>query len=429
MEKWEKPKKNAVALFTDLTLFYDAIDIGIKKGYINLSLFKKLIKEEESFFSRVRGLKYIKDYKDTTFQYLIQELILFGYIKKRGREYLITEDGTELAMLYKQRKNDYYMQLLKKMQEVYTIPGWFVDRMWHLNPKGQGQIVIPAPIKEWKPRSLSWENNLWNDELANVCKETKKIIDTNLPDAFPVNESEWYKNVQEIYEHQGKQRSTQKNSRSNASNLQTFSPRKRLTLAMKKATLNMLFHTIDNGLGSNTSPMNSRSFMVWCPRLTQLGLVFYSDYYRSVSGRLLFPTSVYRNSSEKADFYPLPFIKNPNGKLLYLFKPNWETFQEKYLMILHKVYQRIYNKEGIIYVSLQDVRDEVCRLLRINAVIFEEFLEKSYDLSILHNIEFAISLETDIREDQKGGSQMLRRGVFIRNIMYSLIAITNFKHK
>ncbi len=428
-EKWNKPTKIGVALFTDLTLFYDAINIGLKKGYLTAHLFKELIEEDETIFYRVKGLKYIKDYKKTAFEHLIQELYLFNFVQKKGQRYVVTEEGKTLMKLYLQNSNEYYLLLLRKMQEVYTIPGWLIDRLWELNPKGQGQIVIPAPIKSWKPCSLRWEDKEWNDNLGNICEKTIEKIHENLAGSFPIDKKEWVIEVKKVYEHQGEQRNTQKNAKSNKNNLQMFSPRKRLTLAMKKATIDLLFNSKDNHFGSSREPLNSRSFMVWCPRLETLGLLFYSDYYSSIPGRLLFPTCVYREVSEKTNFEALSDIQHPNEKFLHLFKPTWESFKTLYLENLHEVYQRIYNREGIIYVSLQDIRDEVCRLLRINSNTFEDFLEKSYYASIHREIHLAISLETDIREDQKGGSQMLRRGIFIRKVMYSLIAITIFQNK
>jgi hypothetical protein len=38
--------------------------------------------------------------------------------------------------------------------------------------------------------------------------------------------------------------------------------------------------------------------------------------------------------------------------------------------------------------------------------------------------KYSIALETDVRDDQKGGYQQLRRPVIINNNFYSLIAVT-----
>ncbi len=74
-----------------------------------------------------------------------------------------------------------------------------------------------------------------------------------------------------------------------------------------------------------------------------------------------------------------------------------------------------------------DARDEVCRQLRISAELFDYFLKmslpggKNYSP---HSQRYTISLESDIREDQGGSYQKLRRPVIIDGKPYSLIAMT-----
>ena len=92
---------------------------------------------------------------------------------------------------------------------------------------------------------------------------------------------------------------------------------------------------------------------------------------------------------------------DPDGACLYIHSPKWEEFKKLFIETLVEVYQKYYNKQTIIYISLQDIRDEVCRLLRINPHTFELFLQKTYELSILHKIRYSISLETDLRLDMK----------------------------
>ena len=83
-----------------------------------------------------------------------------------------------------------------------------------------------------------------------------------------------------------------------------------------------------------------------------------------------------------------------------------------------------YNIQRIIYISLQDIRDEVCRLLRINTKLFDNFLKRAYDDSLKKILPMSISLETDLRQDMK--VQLNRRGVYINGILYTLIAIKPF---
>ena len=115
------------------------------------------------------------------------------------------------------------------------------------------------------------------------------------------------------------------------------------------------------------------------------------------------------------------YVRNSYDEPLCIHMPQWEDCKQLFIDTLIEVYQRYYDKQTIIYISCQDIRDEVGRLLRISPKLFESFLQKTYELSIQRNIRYSISLETDLRLDMK--VQINRRGVYLNGIMYSLIAI------
>jgi hypothetical protein len=428
---WRFNKTHSVGLFTDLNLYYEALALAKNKGYINVTILEKNLLE------RVIGLKYIETFRKRTFQDLIRELNKFRYIYKNENDFFLTESGERLIEYYKNSLNKYYNTLLDKMNSEYGIPGWFIYRLWTINPKGQGQVVIPSPIKSWKPGKQKWKDNLWGDELSKVTVETHTQINIRLPESFPMPIELWISDVKKEYERLGMQkqrRVAKKDNQDKEKKMEFFAPRGRLTLAMKNVSVKFLFAnkyvTSDtNDFVSNEIskyPINSRTFMVWCPRLETLELVYYSDYFEEIPGRLIYPCSVFVKDREMKNFEQIDFIKSPTDEILFRHKPKWLNYREEFVMTLNQSYQQIYNKEGIIYVSLQQVRDEVCRLLRISALTFETFLENAFRESVQRKIEFSIALETDIREDQKSGSQIQRRPVFINNIPNSLIAIKQF---
>jgi hypothetical protein len=126
-------------------------------------------------------------------------------------------------------------------------------------------------------------------------------------------------------------------------------------------------------------------------------------------------------------------IKNPAGERLYLHQPpNDEINIKKFLDVSYHEHQRIYSKVKSLYVSIMDVRDEVCRQLKISAELFDFFLKTSLTWIKKHISQgqgYTISLESDIREDQGSGSQKLRRPVIIDGKPYSLIAMTKTGEK
>lgn len=421
-------KNHAVGLFTDMNLYYEGLVIAKNRGFVNVNMLEKNLLE------RVIGLKYIETFKKRAFQDLIRELNRFKYIYKNENDFLITEKGNALIDTYKTSINKYYDVLVDKMNSEYGIPGWFIYRLWTINPEGQGQVVIPSPIKSWKPGKQRWRDNLWNEELSKICQETHIQINRRLPHSFPMNITEWITEIRSEYERLGKmkqRRVAKKDKNNNEKKMEFFAPRGRLTMAMKNVAVKFLFSNkyIDNETNDfipqkvSKDPINSRTFMVWCPRLETFELVYYSDYIDEIPGRLIFPCSVFAKDKDKHHFKEMNFIKSPENDYLFRHKPEWEIYRDEFVLTLNHCYQQIYNREGIIYVSLQQVRDELCRLLRISALTFEEFLANAFKESVQRKIEFSIALETDIREDQKSGFQIQRRPVFINNIPNSLIAI------
>jgi hypothetical protein len=168
--------------------------------------------------------------------------------------------------------------------------------------------------------------------------------------------------------------------------------------------------------------------MAWCPRLAELGLILYTDSHPQIPGRFIFPVSVFKKNSDMTSFDMLEDIKNPGGEKLFLHHPpDDEGNIKNFLTILYNEHQRFYSRVKSLYVSIMDVRDEVCQQLRISAELFDYFLEMSLPGTKNHNPhthQYTISLESDIREDQGSGYQKLRRPVIINGRPYSLIAMT-----
>lgn len=423
---WKYKKSYGVGLFTDLNLYIETVKLARSHGYVNVPMLEKNLPE------RVIGLKYIETFKKRTFEDLIRELVKFRFLTKKETDYYLTRDGHELLNIHATSVSNYYDIILERMNEEYVIPGWFIFRLWAINPEGQGQVVIPSPIKTWKPEKRRWEDNKWNDELDRVTIDTYNQINRRLSSSFPIELSTWKKKLRDEYERLGtqKQRIIAKKTKENmGKRMEYFAPRGRLTQAMKNVSVVLLFSSEYNSKKDfiSTTPMTPRNFMVWCPRLESFELIYYSDYFEEIPGRLLFPCSVYKTVNQSNDYQPIESIKTPDNRLIYRHKPTYSTFRILFLETLVEVYENRYNKEGIIYVSLQQVRDEVCRLLRISAATFEAFLQQSFRDSVARQVDYSIALETDIREDQKSGFQLQRRPVYIDGAAHSLIAIKRFQ--
>lgn len=428
---WQKQKRKSVGLFTDLKLFYDALDITSKHNIMT----KRLLRD--SLSKRVKGLIFIKELSKRVIDDLMRELIDFGwieYLTNKKSFFFLTNNGNKALRLYENDSEAYIMLLVERMHAIYTIPGWFVKRLWDLNQKNQGEIVIPAPLRKWNPMSRQWKDTNWNNELTEQVIESVRKIKKLSEGSFPVEESFWLEHVKKSWVRLcqvppriiSRLPADQREIIKTKPKMKTYAPRRRLANAMKEASIGFLFGSEIEKLYSIKSTslitLSARMYMAWCPRLAELGLIFYTDSHPLVPGRIIFPVSVFREN-DKPSFIKMRNIISPTNECLYLHHPQWDDIKIQFINLLYNEHQRTYRRVGSLYVSIMDVRDEVCRQLRISAELFDRFLNYSIQELTQNKAHFSISLETDIREDQASGYQKLRRLVIIDKTPYSLIAM------
>lgn len=420
-DSWPTPQSFGVGLFTDFRLYWEALHVAaINPSFSIEDLFDELP-------HRVKGLMYVEGFKRRTYQDLIRELTQYGYIERTGNSslYRITPSGWSMLQLYKDSPSAAQYRLLSEMQSVFVTPAWLINRMWELNRIGQGQIVIPAPLKEWKSAPRAWNDYLWTKELEIVSIESYDRINYVLPNSFPVEKYKWIEELRYEYERAGTLKPRRSVSSEEIKKV-NYNPRARLSMAMKNVAVRLLFSrnnpiTKQLDFSNSRAQLTHRAFTVWCPRLEEFGLIMYTDYKPEIPGRLIFPTSAFKVSGCYKDYEEIDSLQTPGGKKLYVFSPHWESIKHIFIRTLRDTYDYFYNIQRIIYISLQDIRDEVCRQLRINPKLFDLFLKNTYEESLKGLLHVSLSLETDLRQDMK--VQINRRGVYINNNLYTLIAI------
>lgn len=420
-KNWRTPSSRNLGLFTDLRLFRQALDIAAEYGHVNNVLLAQELPD------RVQGLLLVRQISSTTTGHLIRELRQFGWITpsygtSRPSDYgnyKITNIGMKALNM---NKRELLRELTAQMQRIYVIPAWFVDRLWNTNPIRQGEVVIPAPMRDWKPASRLWDDIAWTKELEFQTERSFEQIATVLPEAFPIEFSIWCELVKKAWERAG-------TARRRVSDRKRYAPRTRLRYAMREAAVkDIIFSNVPpNGqrgdFGTQKPPLLPRTYMGWCPRLETLELIFYTDAHPYIPGRLIFPTSVFRTEADKSRFERIENVKNPRGQNLWLHRPSWDILHESFLQVLWEEHHRASARVGSIYVSLLDVRDEVCRQLRLSAAYFDELLQEALRESVLSSSPWSISVETDIRDDQRGAPNLLRRPVWLDGTPHSLVAV------
>ena len=197
---------------------------------------------------------------------------------------VITDEGLTYLDLCSDNKEKALDMLLDKMQKVFITPAWFVNRLWELNQSGQGQIVIPMPLKSKPLKSRKWSDNTWTPDLEEVSLSTIRLIQKKIPGSFPYDEDSWIKDLSAEYRRLGSQ-SPKINNPDIPAEKVNYSQRNRLSLAMKTIAVKKFFSRRNPITGvidfpNKRSDMTHRSFTVWCPRLENFNLICYTDNNR-----------------------------------------------------------------------------------------------------------------------------------------------------
>ena len=426
--QWPDPQSREVALFTDLSLYGEALTLALEQDTVTV------FGLQQELGQRFQKMRLVDRQSRRTVERLMRELRNFGWlqpIREAGvtldaAPHAITDQGADALALSKQNPRSFRRVLTVKMQEVYVVPGWFVSRLWQINPTGQGELILPGPSPEWRPPARDWEDCEWDGTLQSQTLAAARNARLASHSAFPISDRDWIAAIMDAWT----RLSSLKPRGPKKERARSFSPRSRLSLAMREATVGLLFGRIPYGnqpwdFAGSRPPIYLRTFMGWCPRLEELELVFYTDWHPQIYGRLLFPTCVFRDSASLDKFEEMVRVRNPRGLPLWLHQPQWGAVQGDFVKTLISVHKRYSTVTGSLYISLLDVRDEVCRQLRLSPRTFDSFLEKTIVLLPTHEFRWSIAVETDVREEQSSGSGQYRRPVYLGAIPHTLIALAS----
>ncbi|MBK8039249.1 MAG: hypothetical protein IPK22_19260 [Verrucomicrobiaceae bacterium] len=434
--RWAKPLCRDFASVVDHHVLAEVLTIAASTQVISS---QKLMSPDDGLGARLRKLIKIRQATQTSATGLMTLLTRFRWLQKAqtGEGHCITDEGRRVLALNKVAPDRFRIGVTEALHKYYTIPGWFIERLFALNPKGEGQIVLPAPRRRFKATKAMQSDCDWTSYLSDETAASIVEVNNRLPGSFPVDNKSWLDSVEREWNMLSaetnadgtlrKRRGTQKDKHT-----AKYGVRGRLLHAMREAAIKLLFSERWADLQPDFAfaPLSYRASQVWCPRLGELELIFYTDYHPDVSGRLIVPCANFRPSttlrSIEDRFLPIG-IRNPNGIHLALHHPQWASFRSMFAKDLFEVYRINSLRAKIRYISLLAVRDEVCRRLRISANRFDIFLEALYTENArgaLPDIGIdSISVESDLRLDQRSDVGLNQRPVYVNRIPRSLIAI------
>jgi hypothetical protein len=405
-------------VFSDLTLYADALELAGEREGITATRLQRELRP------RLHALRFIEEQSRSVARKLVEELQLFGWVDAPGPGHpaRMTSSGREALAKAQSDRRGFLRSLAERMHEVYVVPGWFVNRLWTVNSK-DGEVILPAPSPRWSPSQMTKEARAWTPELQEQTLQAAERARTANPLAFPVDDASWQEAVRRTWE-RIRNRKTRKavNGRDPVTGT-----RSGLTLAMRWASLNLLFgpapFSPDEPAFRAERSLSVKTFKPWCPRLQALELIGYTDWHPHVApGRLLFPAALFRSGGATEQFEELAGIRHPDGRLLFLHQPAWPQWRESFWRILVAVYEETFRRVQARYVSLPDVRDEVCRRLRLSPARFDGFLEHAF-AEAPEESGWHLSLETDTREELRTSRGLARRPVYVQDVPHTLIAL------
>jgi hypothetical protein len=425
---WPQPQSRDVGVLSDPSLYAEALQIAQDQGLVT----KQVLQREIG--PRLRGMLFVKQQSARVARQLILELQRYGWVRadeggrvRSGAACRLSVEGAAALAESQSNPRAFRRTLVGRMHDVFVIPGWMVNRLWQINPHGQGEVILPSPLPDWHPETRPWEDAPWSHELERQTLRTAARARVASPFAFPIEDAPWTEAVRQAWTHLSGRRPRGRRAERKPPR---YSPRRRLAQAIRRATIHLLFGrelqgTHDVNYGGIKPPFYLASFEIWCARLQALEILFYTDWHPDVPGRILFPVALFRDCpAASRQFECLPAIRHPDGRPLCLHQPEWGAWRERFWQALVKVHRGISQQVRARYVSLLDVRDEVCRQLRLSAHRFEEFLERALQETPPDSCPWHISAETDLREDLRSGRGLLRRPVYIRRVPHTLIAMT-----
>lgn len=188
----------------------------------------------------------------------------------------------------------------------------------------------------------------------------------------------------------------------------------------RKYWLNYFLKTIYN------YPYSFSTFSIWIERAKQCGVLNTTEFFPDFSGRIVYPTSVILSNIKSNDF--LKVFEYKTGQVLFIHKPRWEEEQNqidfvKTLLDEYMIFQKMRKTH---FVNLADLKERVCFRNRLPGFVFDEFLEKSYQLNLKGELRIQISLEAD-RLPQETNAMYLRREPILVNGKYKNIIAINYR--
>lgn len=303
-----------------------------------LDYFKKLINDYNDAKATKFGLSFKpREVNIKVIKHVLSELRYLGLIKEDVGDIILTSFGEEVALLIENRESDRLKEIFSKlMLEKFSIFEFFLKRIKELENKGAPIPLVNSEVIDRFDRDVKKVAEGYVNIINRIY--LKKFI--NVLNLYKLLDNE---NIDTI------KKKTEKKSKFQA--------------IIEKFIVSELFEPLIK---------SRRTYDFVRSRATSLGLTNYALFVLE-----RFPMEITYLTS---DF--IPSFENNTTKINYqkgcvfLNTPTFEEIKEKFKKIILDIFDNKKNEFG--YMEIADLRDAVCKELRISDDLFDTYIKKIY---------------------------------------------------
>jgi hypothetical protein len=380
--------------------------------FLGESRYKKIATSSEELTN-----KQIGRYKYTFNEVLEESKIYELVISDKEGNLKIGKNGKELLKFYDLNGHDaFYSNLFKLIETKTNGFQYFIKSLYELNQNKSGMIILPiySPLKlNIKKNDITKTGDII-DYLEKLLTKIKVEISIHLPLIKDVN----LENANKKLIDRLKDLKLIGDENSSRIEMKHYNG---IIKRIRDYWLNFFLNDIYK------LKVSLSYFDIWIFRAKQFGLINSTEFYPNYNGKIVYPVSIISNSSNSHDFQL--FHTYINGEKLFLHKPNWDSFQDTFIMEIYKSYFDLKKSNRSYFINLLDLSEIVCYKLKISFKTFVEFLESAYQLNLKNRLQIKISLEADRLPFETNAMYLKRDPIIIDNKLRNIIAIDLTKNE
>jgi len=368
------------------------------------SKYKKLTSEEELTKHRLNRYFF-------TFVQVIDEAKQYELVKEENSSLRLTDQGKKLISMYQEEGSVRFTRVLfELMERNYNAFRYLIDLFYRANRYRPGFLIFP----NYSPRQLHFERSAVRTS-RDIIEYSEKLV---------------VRLQQDIKEFLGLERDLRNEnkkllSRLRESNLLPQSnsaqfAQGKYNVITKRFRDHWMNYFLKQIYGYEAS---LSSFDIWTYRGKQIGIIHATEFYPGFNGRIVYPTSVLRESTKSKDFQRL--YEYDDGVGLYVHEPDEEDSdnRDEFVDRLVKGYFKLRGFSRSYFVNLAALREIVCLDMKISEHVFETFLNSIYRLVLASQLKVQISLEVDKLPEETQAMYLKQEPVMVDGKYRNIIAI------